>query len=203
MAPNLSPRQALAIYYLAFTGKEPMQSDLPITLTAAEKKALIDAKLVTLTRRPTSRGLFLSLTEGGWKWVAENLGCALSKSQISSEILQGLASHLGKFLRSNNVPLVEIMFPPKRGGRGFESDIHAAYMRVAEGRLNQPVRIADLADILPALNPTDLIETLLDLQKAKRVFFSRGDDPQSVTERDRSLSVHIDNADMHLVAFTS
>ena len=203
MALNPSPKQALAIYYLAFTSKEPMQSDLPIKLTAREKNELVNAKFFALTKRPPARGAFISLSEDGWEWVGENLGCDLSKSQISSEILQGLAHHLGKFLTRNNLPLVEIMFPPKGVSRVHADEIHAAYMRLAEGQLNRPVRISDLSNALPDLPSAELLEALMGLQKAKQLFFSRGDDPQSVTDQDRSLSVHINNADMHLVAFTS
>jgi len=202
MVPKHSPKQALAIYYLAFTGKQPMQSDLPIKLTAREKKELIDKELIELTKRPPTRGAYLSLTEAGWGWLAGNLGCDLSKSQTSSEILQGLTHHLGLFLERSNVPIVEIMFPPKSTGLEVAGEIHSAYMRLAEGQLNRPVRISDLANALPDLASSDLLETLISLQKAKQLFFSRGDDPQSVTDRDRSLSVHINDADMHLVAFT-
>jgi hypothetical protein len=210
MALELSPKQSLAIYYLAFTGKEPLQSKLPIDLTPKERKVLVDEELITLIKNPAGRGSCLRLNEPGWRWAGENLGCALSKSQTSSEILQSLAFHLGKFLGSRDLLLSEVVRQStvepgrEKQSQDFEaaSALRSAYLRIAEGQLNRPVRIADLAEAAPNLSPATVVETLLVLQGGKQVFFSRVDDPQSITDRDRRVAVHIDNTDKHLVAFT-
>jgi len=201
MASELSPKQALAIYYLLFTGKEPLQSKAQPPLTPKERKQLVEAALVEIFKKPTGRGSFLRLTDRAWSWAEENLGGTLGKSQAAGEALQFLLLKLGQYLKNNDVRLTDILVSSKSSAKNFNGDIEAAYLRITGGAFNAPVRIADLCKSLSQLNASDFIAALLKLHTAQKVFFARLDDPQSVTEEDRRFAVEVDGHEKHLVAF--
>jgi hypothetical protein len=200
MASNqLSPKQALAIYYLLFTGKEPLQSKAP--LEAKERTELVGAGLIEVFKSPSGRGSCLRLTERAWEWAEENLGITLSKSQNGSEALQSLLSTLGRFLKRSDLRLRDVLVPTKSPTSDSLDEIKSAYLRITNGNFNVPIRIAELSRALPNLSPEHLRNALLGLNTAKRVFFARLDDPQSLTDEDRRLTIDVGGNPKHLVAF--
>jgi hypothetical protein len=200
MASNqLSPKQALAIYYLLFTGKEPLQSKAP--LEAKERTELVGVGLIEVFKSPSGRGSCLRLTERAWEWAEENLGITLSKSQNGSEALQSLLSSLGRFLNRSDLRLRDVLVPTESRASDSLDDIQSAYLRITNGNFNVPIRIAELSRSLPNLTPEHLRNALLDLNVAKRVFFARLDDPQSLTDEDRLFTIDVGGNAKHLVAF--
>lgn len=203
MTPKLSPKQSLVIYSLLITGKEPLQSEVLPKLQPKERKQLVDAELIETFKKASGRGSYLRLTERAWSWAEENLGSPLSKSQAASETLQNLLLKLRGYLSQNDVPLRDILAPAKSGlAHTLNGDeIRSAYLKITGGNLNVPVRIAELSKSLPHLSAEHFLYTLLELNAAKQIFFARLDDPQSITEEDRRLTVRIDSDEKHLVGF--
>ncbi len=203
MTPKISPKQSLVIYSLLITGKEPLQSEVLPKLQPKERKQLVDAGLIETFKKVSSRGSYLRLTERAWSWAEENLGNPLSKSQAASETLQDLLLKLREYLTQNDVPLRDILAPAKNESAHSlnRDEIRSAYLKITGGNLNVPVRIAELGKSLSHLSAEHFLQALLELNTSKQIFFARLDDPQSITEEDRRLTVRIDNDEKHLVGF--
>ena len=196
---ELSPKQALAIYYLLFTGKEPLQSKAP--LEAKERTELVGAGLIEVFKNPSGRGACLRLTEQAWEWAEENLGTSLSKSQNGSEALESLLSKLKHFLSKSDLRLQDVLVATGRRSTDPVEGIRSAYLQITSGNFNVPIRIAELGRSFPNLPPEHLRNTLLDLNAANRIFFARLDDPQSLTDDDRRFTIDVGGEAKHLVAF--
>ena len=201
MAPKLSPKQALAIYFLLFTGKEPLQSKAQPQLTPKERKQLVEAGLIEIFKKPPGRGSFLRLTDRAWSWAEDNLGSTLGKSLAAGEALQFLLLKLGQYLKKNGGRLTDILESSRSSATNVSEDIRSAYLRITGGNFNVPVRVADLGNSLPQFPLPEFIAELFKLNADQKVFFARLDDPQSVTDDDRRFTVHVDGHEKHLVAF--
>jgi hypothetical protein len=203
MVSKLSPKQALVVYCLIFTGDEPTESELRPKLKPKEIKELLEEELIELFKKPKGRSDRLRPTDKAWLWADRNLGTALStRSAAGTKALQYFLRTLGKYLRQRDATLTEILMAERPTILKISNDdIRSAYLELTGGSFNVPVRVADLGKSLPQVTPSDFIALLLKLHADQRVFFARLDDPQSVTEEDRRFAVEVDGHEKHLVAF--
>lgn len=109
---KVTPQQALAIFSLVFgrTHEERRPSFSAFTaqtgITASARGQLEKAKLLESKKVGTSS--YVSLTDEGWRWAAENLASPLSQSKNATRILEGALHHLRPFLEKHRATLAEL-----------------------------------------------------------------------------------------------
>ncbi len=214
--PN--PRQALVMWDLLITRDEPAQSKVRLsTFTAADRKELLDAGLIALEKR--GRAQHIVLTDKAWDWAPDHLNATISQSKLGASVLQDLLGTLQGFLRTHDMPLVELLTPPTAALVDSVTDsapvngharaaavttdlpqrILAAYQLLSGGRSHTSVRLAELRAQLPDASRNDVDRTLLQMQRDGRLALMRMDDPQRVTPEDAKAALDIHGDKRHIV----
>lgn len=206
MSFQISPKQALALYHLLFTGEEPLQSNIPPGLSAGERSGLVAAGLIQLKKVAKKRGQLVSLTDKAWEWAEANLGTELSKSGAAAVVLQHLLKKLSGHLKANDLRLASLLandsVPDVEAPIiGEPALVRQAYLALSGGRLGVPVRISHLRHQLPKMEWQSLERLLWSMADGGKVFFSHFDDPQSLTADDHAFALVAAGHPRHLIIF--
>jgi hypothetical protein len=199
MTFNSNPQQALYLWSLLTAGGEGFLKDQTYQPEASDRKALVHAgHLEEEKRRHPASGrpaIFNSLTEYGWRWAEENLDAPLAKSAKGALVLQALLRRISAFLDSSKLSLAELLVPalgsPEPSARDLAARIREAYIRLAQGRWNTRVRLADLRQELSDVDRNTLDGELLGLQDRHAVVLYPLDDPQEIGSADREAAIDV------------
>jgi hypothetical protein len=223
-----SPIQILALWRLLFSDNPaPMQSRLKPRLTPAQKKELVDAGLIRLSKR--GRAFYVELTEKAWAWAEKNLDAPFSRTVNAATPFSCLLSKLKRHMAAQNIPLAEILRPKKQGeqekkaektrenpekesrnaaseGSGSRRDkkrIKAACLEASGGRLNVRIRLARLRKIVDDIPPRTLEAIIRDMQLDGTAVLYPLDDPSEITPEDEAAAVDVMGRRNHILYMTS
>jgi hypothetical protein len=213
VATELSQPQQLLLWNLLITGETPMQSDLPNTVSTAERDALVDAGY--LTKEPggyQGRARILVPTDKAWAWAEAHCDADISpRAQNTRDALVALIDIVGRHVAAGRT-LAEMLRPegePDSGPEGSaptpcppEEDVdpvRAAYLELSDGRYEHEVRLADLRMRLPSLSREELDRALLDLQRDERATLMAIDDPLRRQLADDKAALTVGGDPRHLV----
>ncbi|HSI84981.1 MAG: hypothetical protein ACAI35_28205 [Candidatus Methylacidiphilales bacterium] len=171
------------------------------------------------------KGSCIRLTDRAWGWAEENLTSPnvmspVVKSQPAAEALQALLKNLAAYIHKSGVRLTDLVSvvkpvvtsitpinPEVLKGKTVKQPtlkaVRAAYLKLSDGKLNEPVRISLLATRVPHASPETFLKLLEQWNLKQHLFFARLDDPQSLTEDDHRYTIQHLNTEKHTVAFKS
>ena len=194
MSIELKPIEALILWRLAVSGGGDWNKDIKPPLDAPVRKRLEAAGLIENEKRksPSGRGtaMFISLTDGGWGWLAGHLDFDLkTTSTAGNAILQRLLGRLKAYIGTVGISLGELILPSAAptavAAVRLDDQIMGAYGKIANGRTNVRVRLSELRAALPTVPPGELDEALLGLESAGKASLYRLDNPTEVRPEDR------------------
>ena len=144
-------------------------------------------------KRPT-RGLFITLEEKGWAWLADHLDAPISRSAAAADVLQSvlrlLQIHLDRrqlvladFIEIEEQNAIETITQPPPPEE-IESRIVAAYASLADKRSNQRIRLRDLRGELSDLPREQLDQALNKMTREGVIVLNRLDNPREITPED-------------------
>lgn len=217
MLPNFTPdpKQALVLFWLLFTGDEPMMSKLRPRLQAKERVSLENAGLISLVRRGGAKHVVL--TDAAWDWAGKNLDVPISKQARANETLIAVLARLKVFLDVRGIALGEMVRqartraadapvheegPSKREENGT-TNVVARVRRIclheAGGRPGVRVRLVDVRKALADVPRAALDETFLAMQRSGAAVFFPLDNPQELFPDDERDALNIAGTRHHVV----
>ncbi len=104
-----SPKQALILWKLLFTGEEPAQSKVKPELKPKEREPLVAAGLIEKQKR--GRSTHLVLTDKAWEWAVDHFDAEVMKSMYAGPVLRALLTKLKLYLAQSGVSLAELLEP--------------------------------------------------------------------------------------------
>ena len=194
MNPPLKPIEILFLWRLAVAGGGDWKKEIKPDLDSAPRKRLESAGLIESETRksPSGRGrpLFITLTDKGWGWLAENLDCSLNTtSSAGNGVLQRLLARLKVYIDRTHIALGDLMLaaekPEANGGRNLEEQVVEAYRAVSKDKTNVRVRLSDLRRALPTIPKSKLDEMLLGMASNGKASLYRLDNPAEISPEDR------------------
>jgi hypothetical protein len=191
---QLKPKEILFLWRLAVAGGGDWKKEIKPDLESPARKRLESAGLIEAENRksPSGRGkpLFITLTDNGWGWLAENLDCDLNTtSSAGNGVLQRLLARLKVYTDRSQITLGELMLPAEKpredGLPNLEDQIVRAYLAVSKEQTNVRVRLSDLRRALPSVPRTELNEALLGMASSGKASLYRLDNPAEIRAEDR------------------
>jgi hypothetical protein len=198
-----SPKQALALWNLLFTGDEPSISNLKPALTAGERRQLEEAGLIELEKRGRARHIML--TDEAWAWAADHLDGEISVSKYAAPALRGVLTALKTHLRQQGLTLAEFVAPEEPADDqvpdpGLSRRVREAYLKASAGQSNVRVRLCDLRRELPDVSRDRLDRHLVDMQaQACGLVLWPLDDPLDLTTEDQEAALEIAGEKRHIL----
>jgi hypothetical protein len=222
------PIQVLLLWKLATNNGSAWKADLkPDHITDKPKRdPLVQSGLISVeTRRReipgkrASRGLYLTLEDKGWAWLADHLDAPISRSQAAADVLTSVLRMLQRHLERNNMVLADfietlpeddkttigelqvtdshVLQPQALHGEqhdslaleGLEDRVTAAYATLSGHRSNARVRLADLRQKLSDIPRKQLDHVLQEMSRDGRVVLNRLDNPSEITSADEEAKL--------------
>jgi len=191
---QLKPIEILFLWRLAVAGGGDWKKEIKPDLESPARKRLESAGLIEAEKRKSSSGrgtpLFISLTDNGWGWLADNLDCDLNTtSSAGNGVLQRLFARLKDYIDRSQITLGELMLPVDTSGRegmaNLEDQVVRAYLAVSNEQTNVRVRLYDLRRALSTVSKSKLDETLLSMASNGKASLYRLDNPAEIRPEDR------------------
>ena len=199
-----SPKQALVLWNLLFTGEEPSISNLKPSLTAGERRQLEEAGLIELEKRGRARHVML--TDEAWAWAADHLDGEISASKYAVPALKGVLTALKAHLKKHGLALADFVAPEEDQGPDPEltQRVREAYLNASGGQSNVRVRLCELRRELPDL-PRDVLDGHLICMQAQAcgLVLWPLDDPRDLTEEDHQAALEIAGVKRHILYLES
>jgi hypothetical protein len=163
---------------------------------AGDRDALARKLLITSEKRPgKGKGIWMEVTEEGWRRAGENLSVTLPTTQTASAILQAWLTRLQNFMERRDFVLAEILEPqsslPKSDLRlqptapdhtAVRDRIRKAYFELTGGRFNTRVLLVDLRQRLIDIQRGTLDEALGQIHLEEGTTLSGLNNPQELTK---------------------
>jgi len=225
-----TPAQALLLFgVLAAHGERP-QAELKPAIKAADREALVKARLVTVAK--VGRGLVVSLSDQGWAWAGGHLSAELPPNY---RIVADLLARIGEYAARKGDTLADVIGPkpepppapekpanarkPKTSPKPPKSKlpgkpaapvdlrprIEAAYLIVTEGRRDRAAPLARLRRELADIPRETLDATLLAILKGgqPKMSLMRHDDPRQLSEADHEAAFNPSGEPFHVLWIAS
>ena len=204
------PLQRLLFWRLAVTedGGEFLKEIKPTPDAGKRRPLSREGYLVEEKRRPPKGGrpvTYLELTEKGWAWCQNNLEAELSRSALSTFVLQRLlrllksyfenqtnTASLGQFIQQARAKHEAPAAAPAEGNGhagDLEQTIRSACLELGQGRENVRIRLADLRSRLREVSESALDGTLLEMERAGQLSLYGLDNPQEIRPEDRQAVI--------------
>ncbi|WP_038025942.1 hypothetical protein [Synechococcus sp. PCC 7336] len=207
MSFDPTPKQVRVMWNLLFTGEEPAISKIKPQFSPAERKPLIEAGLVDLEKR--GRSNHMVLTDKAWEWAIDHLNAEVPKSRAAAPILQAALTKLQAYLRSQGIPLAEFLAPQNASSdhriaapiatTSLEERIRTAYAKLADGRSNVRVRLAQLRQHLEDLSRDEIDSTLRSMQLDGQLVLIHMDNPQEMQPEDELAAIAVGAGKRHII----
>jgi hypothetical protein len=191
----LTKAQRLILFaILAAPDGGALQKDLRPTLSKQDRDGLVKAGLLSATKR--GRGLWLEVTDQGWRWAEAHLDAELPEG---AAVLQAWLGRLKAYIVAQDLRLADVLAAPQTRRA---PDLRAAYLAVTGGALNQRVRLADLRARLGAGDRPAFDEALGEAHGRDGLHLSSSDNPPELTDADRAAALVYKGEPMHFVWIT-
>ncbi|MEM1296353.1 MAG: hypothetical protein AAGH89_13380 [Verrucomicrobiota bacterium] len=194
MRIELDPAQRLLLWRLIARGGSCWQKHLHPVPSPEQRAPLESSRLIKTTRE--RGGNFIEVTDRGWAWAEDNMGCTFSaQSTVTAETLRLVLENMADCMERYQLPLAEVFRPEV----GLEEAIRGAYQKLSQGRRNVRVRLADLRESLG--KPKHMVDDVLSrMIKGKQLTLLRMDDPKKVEEADRQAAFKTPSGtELHLI----
>ena len=202
-ADGLDPKQRRALIQLAFSdGHLGKVGDLKPDLDTKLRAGLVGRKL--LEQKKVGRGTALELTDGGWRWVMENLDSELPGKDGVSALLMEVLKRLSGFLRANHFNLTDVIQQRQvtPAGNAEERDAKEALLQAAEdlgGAKASQIRLRDLRPKLANYSRQEVDAAIRELQVEEILSVIPIDLPTDIDERDREAAIDIAEKPRHAI----
>jgi hypothetical protein len=206
---QLHPKQRRTLIQLAFCeGRVEKVGDLKPDLEAKLRAELIGRQFVQ--QKKAGRGIALELTDGGWRWVMENLDSELPAKEQVAGVLMDVLRRLAGFLRANRVDVQDVIFQrraihePVIDGNDKADALspREALLRAAEdlgGANASQIRLRDLRPKLHNLSRQQVDNAIRELQIEGILSVIPIDLPTDIGERDREAAIDIAGTPRHAI----
>jgi hypothetical protein len=169
-------------------------------------------------------GNWMSMTENGRAWAAENLAAQPAKSQAAAPILQAWLARLSGFLHARDIPLTEFFgisnptreprpgltvasgVPPRptssAQGRNYDALsalVRKAYLDVTGNRINTRARLSHIRQKLNDVDRSALDEALKRMQREQQVALYPLDNKTEITDEDRTAAIYFGSEPRHIL----
>ena len=208
MAMTPSPIQTLFLWrLLACGGGEFLKVAKPELKPAKVRKELKDAGLTEEKqekqfpdRKGTRASTYVSLSEKGWNWAANNLDAKMSTSSpAAGPILHVFLTKLKFHLQRHNVGLADFITAPEEAERELAERelaerelaerVRAAYAELADGKADTRVRLADLRQAMADVDRTLLDTALLAMEREEAAVLYPFDNPVEMRPEDERAAL--------------
>lgn len=221
---KLSRKQALFLWRM-ITGptpdvQEPKWSEAKPKI-GKERQLLVDEGYLTKEKR--GKADHLLLTDKAWSWAqdATNVEVLKSRSTVGAEALEGLLHRLLPYLKAQEIPLAALFMPstpapsesisadeattppnsPESSShaRDLAAKIEHACLSIAGGRRKVRILLRDLRPALSEIPRRELDETLISMNRARRLVLYPEDNTAALTPEDHAAALLINDSPRHLV----
>lgn len=213
MSYEPKPVECLFLWRLAAAGGGDWKKAIKPDLDAVTRGRLVDARLIEQQKRKPEGSnravLHLSLTDGGWAWLADHMDAELPKRANANETLRVLIGQLKRFLDARDLSLAELFTvpltptpaqaprpepppippSPEANGEALSVLIETAYHRLSGGRKNVRIHLADLREELPNVSRERLDDALLEMATHGAVTLYTLQNPVEIQPRDHAAAL--------------
>lgn len=197
MAMTPSPIQTLFLWRLLVSGGGEFLKVAKPELDAKNRRTLLDAGLIETEKRkqfPDRKGArsvtYVSLSEKGWDWAANNLDAQVStRSPAAGPILHVFLTKLKFHLQRHNVGLADFITAPEEAERELVERVRAAYAELGEGKADVRVRLADLRQAMADVDRTLLDTAILTMEREEAAVLYPFDNPVEMRPEDERAAL--------------
>jgi hypothetical protein len=185
---------------------------------AADRDALARARLITSENRPgKGKGIWMEVTDEGWRRAGENLSAALPTTKLTSVVLQAWLTKLGAFMEARNLVLADILSPraplphpepvvaPPPAAFDYapaRRRIRDVYLDLTGGQFNVRVLLKDLREKLKDIKRDALDEALARMHLEEGTTLSGLNNPQEITREIRDAGLSFKGEPMYVLWIT-
>ena len=118
-------------YWTPLLKKKMISKDHAAVREALKRKGLI----ATEKRSGKGKGIWMEVTEAGWRRAGENLSVKLPTTQTSSAVFEAWLSQLERFLHAKDLPLAEFFGPTAASSGDNETALIGEHPQIGVSRL--------------------------------------------------------------------
>jgi hypothetical protein len=195
-------------YWSALIKKKMISKD-----HAADREALARARLITSENRPgKGKGIWMEVTDEGWRRAGENLDVALPSTQTASAVLQAWLTCLQAFMTARNFALADVLdpqiFPPNPTPPPLPSTfdyatmrerVRNAYLELTGGRFNTRALLRDIREKLNDIERGELDDVLKQMQREQLASLYQLDNRTEITDADRAAAIYFGSEPRHIL----
>lgn len=212
MSEQLSYKHELLLLNLLLTGDTPMVSKVKPKMTKKTCQPLVEKGLIKLEKRGAASHLVLE--DKAWDWMTERFQSEDFKIEINPKfttavpIFQTLLMQLGKYMRTNDVPLVDFLgattsssdtsntlVESQISNSSLEEKIRDAYASITQNSADFRARLSKIHQYLEGISPQTVNDTLRSMQQAGGVSLSPMEDPQEIEPEDEQAAIDLGGGD--------
>jgi hypothetical protein len=203
---GLHLKQRRVLIQLAFReGRVERIGDLKPDLDPKLRAELVGRKLIQPQKLKKSTAL--QLTDGGWRWVMENLDSELPAKEQVAGLLMNVLKSLAGFLRANLIDIQDVISQRQVIHRDDPAEIRgpspkAELMSAAEalgGSAAPQIRLRDLRPKLRNYSREQVDAAIRELQIEEILSVIPIDLPTDIDESDRDAAIEIAGKPRHAI----
>ena len=213
---NKTQKKARALIHLAFLGGSVLKAgDLKPELETGLRKELVEQKMLAIGPK-TRKGLPLTLVDGGWRWVMDNIGPTTPPRLPKGEkMAMAILDRLDHFLKVNSITVQDVIqasrIHPERAkavadnavatDAPIEEALFKTLLDLGGGHIGERVRLRDLRPKMEALGYARdaLDEAIRRLQLAGALSVIPIDLPTDIDDGDRVAVIDIAGVPRHAI----
>jgi hypothetical protein len=186
---------------------------------AADREALARASLITSeNRRGKGKGIWMEMTDEGWRRAGENLDALLPTTQVASSVLQAWLTRLKTFMEARDLGLADVLEPQRsEGARPSRTEpvaaaptdyvttrdrIRKAYLELTGGRFNARAHLSDIRDKLKEIDRARVDEALTRMHLEEGTTLSGLNNPQELSQAIRDAGLSFKGEPMYVLWIT-
>jgi hypothetical protein len=205
-ADGLSSKERAALFALLAEARElsnlELEERVGFRLDGKERRKLNDLKLVD-SRKP-GRAYVHELSEGGWRWCADELFAGPQAGARNMErALYAVLAGLGRYLQGTGQSLADIFSLRADERAGEEVDVEARVVvgyRVLASEPGEFVQLSRLLGELTDVPRADVDAALGQMYQAQRVNLVPQANQLALSAADRESALRIGGEDKHLIS---
>lgn len=214
MPEHPTPAQALILWRLVCQGGSEFLAEVKPEIKAPDRKALEQAGLLEAERRRRERpgkrataALYLSVTDKGWRWLAEHLEVKFSPQARTTSVLETILKRLKTHFARHHFSLADFMLdrtavngmsavdasgdraPLVPNGHDLSERVRAAYRALADHQPARRVRLCELRNVLSDVPRPHLDHALLQMEREEALVLYPLDNPLEIHPEDTQAAL--------------